>query len=624
MQIKDFITGTAAVDGDYVPLSQSGNTRKVTVEQIRGVVNDLTTGGIAVPLSAEQGKTLNTSLSDIVNNNAINPEYYKAPVYDTDYKKLQKAFDDAFVQERPLNISKTYNIGANTIVFNKGTVIRSKTYVFGGGKIIKDTAGYMFSAVSYAQDIVFNDIRLEGVEGVQVSAFDCSNNNIVNFHTNNCYFKYLYNVFYSNQWIETFTMNGDLISNCTNAVFDIQGAYAIKVNNIVMSGTKSSFVKHGGTGAHPYLINCVFRDSAVQGISTSAPVFSLKNCIDVVIDGFYLEDNVGGHIVFASNATCYNVQILNCTHTGIVDTTALIKWGFSLNGCIATNNYSSSIPIHDTTNIFVGNVISTNDYSTTGILSIGSMTQNIFITQNNLLDITVPSNVKFTNLLTSWTQSSALPWVASGGATLGLPTDSPYISTNYLRIVGSTSVNNSYARCNLTTKTNKDEYYAIYFMSKADNLSPFTFGIFETTTAANLGSYTFYPTKINQWGVFCAVIKINADSTQQNYIALYPKQASNSANAVRDFDTISLYKVNSLYDINTIKNSIGYTVGTCGAGLNKLDANGDGVADIPYNTTALRPILTASQIAFHFFDTTLEKPIWWNGTVWKDATGTTV
>jgi len=38
--------------------------------------------------------------------------------------------------------------------------------------------------------------------------------------------------------------------------------------------------------------------------------------------------------------------------------------------------------------------------------------------------------------------------------------------------------------------------------------------------------------------------------------------------------------------------------------------------------TGARP--TVSIIGTQFFDTTLNKPVWWNGTVWKDATGATV
>jgi len=40
-------------------------------------------------------------------------------------------------------------------------------------------------------------------------------------------------------------------------------------------------------------------------------------------------------------------------------------------------------------------------------------------------------------------------------------------------------------------------------------------------------------------------------------------------------------------------------------------------------TTANRPSLAANHNGYMYHDTTLNKPIWWNGTVWTDATGTT-
>jgi hypothetical protein len=42
-------------------------------------------------------------------------------------------------------------------------------------------------------------------------------------------------------------------------------------------------------------------------------------------------------------------------------------------------------------------------------------------------------------------------------------------------------------------------------------------------------------------------------------------------------------------------------------------------ANRPLNTTKV-PLLTGK----FYFDTTLGKPIWWNGSVWKDASGNTV
>lgn len=40
--------------------------------------------------------------------------------------------------------------------------------------------------------------------------------------------------------------------------------------------------------------------------------------------------------------------------------------------------------------------------------------------------------------------------------------------------------------------------------------------------------------------------------------------------------------------------------------------------------TLSRPTLTSSNIGYLYFDTTLGKPIWFDGTNWVDATGTTV
>jgi len=44
--------------------------------------------------------------------------------------------------------------------------------------------------------------------------------------------------------------------------------------------------------------------------------------------------------------------------------------------------------------------------------------------------------------------------------------------------------------------------------------------------------------------------------------------------------------------------------------------------DMMSGTTAQRPAIPV--IAQRFYDTTLGIPIWWNGSVWKNAAGTTV
>jgi len=44
--------------------------------------------------------------------------------------------------------------------------------------------------------------------------------------------------------------------------------------------------------------------------------------------------------------------------------------------------------------------------------------------------------------------------------------------------------------------------------------------------------------------------------------------------------------------------------------------------DTMSGTTAQRP--AQPTVGQRYYDTTIGKPIWWNGTVWKDAAGTTV
>ena len=61
--------------------------------------------------------------------------------------------------------------------------------------------------------------------------------------------------------------------------------------------------------------------------------------------------------------------------------------------------------------------------------------------------------------------------------------------------------------------------------------------------------------------------------------------------------------------------------------FNQID-NFTQAAAIPLSgTTAQRPVSTvqaALPIGQIYYDTTLDRPIWWNGTVWKKADGTTV
>ena len=57
--------------------------------------------------------------------------------------------------------------------------------------------------------------------------------------------------------------------------------------------------------------------------------------------------------------------------------------------------------------------------------------------------------------------------------------------------------------------------------------------------------------------------------------------------------------------------------------FNRLDQFNIANSTPEYGLTADRPTI-GLQIGQFYFDTTLGYPIWWNGTVWKNASGTTV
>jgi hypothetical protein len=57
--------------------------------------------------------------------------------------------------------------------------------------------------------------------------------------------------------------------------------------------------------------------------------------------------------------------------------------------------------------------------------------------------------------------------------------------------------------------------------------------------------------------------------------------------------------------------------------FNQIDNFTQNITIPAAGTTALRPT-DYLEVGQYYFDTTLGIPIWWNGTVWKNASGTTV
>lgn len=104
------------------------------------------------------------------------------------------------------------------------------------------------------------------------------------------------------------------------------------------------------------------------------------------------------------------------------------------------------------------------------------------------------------------------------------------------------------------------------------------------------------------------------------------KNANNKTLTLINPDTVTVDST-----INVLDNA--YTIATVNdfstipSGITTVivkDKDRGGVFNRIASTTATRPASATLTTGSQIYDTTLGKPIWWNGTVWKDAAGTTV
>ena len=78
-------------------------------------------------------------------------------------------------------------------------------------------------------------------------------------------------------------------------------------------------------------------------------------------------------------------------------------------------------------------------------------------------------------------------------------------------------------------------------------------------------------------------------------------------------NTTSLTKRDYYYEIIAVIGIATYKI----ADFIRIKQNTGAASVIPtYGTTAQRPTLTTADVGFEYYDTTLDSPIWWNGSEW--------
>lgn len=130
--------------------------------------------------------------------------------------------------------------------------------------------------------------------------------------------------------------------------------------------------------------------------------------------------------------------------------------------------------------------------------------------------------------------------------------------------------------------------------------------------------------------------RVSHSGTSNNYSFQYNDGTTTKSNAEFSIASDGLLNIYRLSDISKGRIRLSNGSGAVGGGIVEYDSNtgvytasgsrmtinSQQVQVATSSTTASRP--TATAVGQSHFDTTLGKPIWWNGTVWKDATGATV
>ena len=316
-------------------------------------------------------------------DSAIQPESYSG----TDFQKLQSAFIAAIAQQKALCISKEYDIGESSLVIDMGINVRDPLYVFGGGKILKSVTGNIFSCVDkYAANVYFDSIWFEGAVGATINVFDCLDGHLTRLSLNNCHYSNVNNVIFSSTYVQSFRITGGYAEFITGSIFDIQGALDTHTTGLIVESSSGNFLKHGGTGEYNALYGFSTRDCCLEGFNGTDPVFYIVNASSLNIDGNYFEANEGGTIVFSDVAVLSGINISHNRQTGETSSTrAFVKWGSQLLGCLSESNTISAIPIHDTTQVTSGKVISTNDVTGGLVNSIETDIKYLYRTDLNLV-----------------------------------------------------------------------------------------------------------------------------------------------------------------------------------------------------------------------------------------------
>jgi len=352
-------------------------------ESVDNKLDQMTTDGtLATIINEEVFGEINDNINNIIDHESISPDAYTG----TDTQKVQKAIDDATILRRAIKLDRIYDLELSTLVINNPDGINRKPiYFFGknGGGLQKNVAGYMFTAIDNDHgDLFFENVIFNSIAGVGTKVFN--NNRLLRINTSNCFFKNVDTVLEAldpDRYLQSIRMSGDTIIGGKGFVLDFNGCYDIRLDKLVVE-IREGFLNHRNLGEHKFITSSSIQNCVIEGLTGITAIFGNIKGLDLSENYFELNYK---NIEFLPNSEIIGFNISNNGLYGdLIASDCFIKWAGTIYGAKSENNICGNFPLHDTTGVTSGNILSINDgYSTQLFKNVDQNKRLIIMRENN-------------------------------------------------------------------------------------------------------------------------------------------------------------------------------------------------------------------------------------------------
>ena len=289
---------------------------------------------------------------------AVNPDFFNG----TDYEKLSAAFEFGIQNKKSIEITREYVLNTDETIDLGHGGLRNTLTVFGGGKISKQSSGYIFdSSIELTGNLMFKDIRFDGGKDTVLfnANFLNSRPRMIRFNFEGCSFLNMGTIIESNGYIQTIKLKNCDSEGIVSAFIRAGGLINVVLDGVLADNFVGKFIDHRQTGLYPEIYNLVITGGCCFN-SFESNVLELGTTRSAKISDSYFE-GAPGYVVFKYGSICESVHIDSNVVAGSDTADSFIVWGSDIRNCTSTNNINMNKPVHDFRNIKSGVVTSIGD-----------------------------------------------------------------------------------------------------------------------------------------------------------------------------------------------------------------------------------------------------------------------